>query len=158
MRAHWFFERAMWAAMALVIILALLGFLGTGPLSRADATASSGNATLRVEYPRWSRLKNVQRMEIQVAAPGTSGDELELVVSSNFVQHVRIKSIDPAPDGSSVSAEGHVYRWPVQDWSSPVSITIDYSPQKWRTLSARVIARAGGRSTQEVGFTQYVLP
>lgn len=158
MRAHWFFERAVWALMALVIVLALLGFLGTGPLSRADATSTADDVTIRVEYPRWTRLKNVQRIDILVDARSNTGAELELVVSSDFVQNVRIKSIDPAPDESTTSAEGYVYRWPIADWSSPVAITIDYSPQKWGGLRGGLTLRAGDAAQQEVGFTQFVLP
>jgi hypothetical protein len=53
-RREWVAERVAWAVMALLIAGALLGFFGTGPLSRTTAGDEAG--PLWLEYERFARL------------------------------------------------------------------------------------------------------
>jgi hypothetical protein len=51
-RREWKIQRVGWGAMALVIIAALLGVFGTGPLSNATLEREG----LRLEYERFCRF------------------------------------------------------------------------------------------------------
>ena len=50
--AFWAWERAVWAAMAVTVLLALSGILGHGPLSKATIT----DAGLALNYERFQRV------------------------------------------------------------------------------------------------------
>ena len=70
-RRSWVVQRIGWGVMAALLLAALLGLFGTGPLSRATATAPGGAVTL--DYDRFGRYLGPATLLIRVgpgAAPG----------------------------------------------------------------------------------------
>jgi hypothetical protein len=78
-RREWRIQRLGWVVMRLVILAALLGLLGNGPLSKASVTATDGS--LRLDYHRCWHYRNPMTLEIH--APGGATDQAALLDSNN---------------------------------------------------------------------------
>ena len=102
-RAAWRAERIGWVVMAMLLLAALVGLLGDGPLSRANVADASG---FRIEYDRLLRASAPSEFRIE-APPSIARDgELRVRFDQSLLDHVEIESILPEP--KSVSAgPGH---------------------------------------------------
>lgn len=94
-RRDWTFERAGWFAMLVVVVAALLGLLGDGPLSRAHRIA--GDHSLRVEYGRFERHGARTQLTLFVRRDSTAGSAASLWIDDHFLEGVTIDGIEPQP-------------------------------------------------------------
>ena len=95
----WTFERIRWYALVLIVLLALAGVLGNGPLSNAEAVSADGN--LRVQYQRLSRSGTVDDLRITVR--GAAGKPVTLVLDGTLLREASIETMQPEPAPLSVS-------------------------------------------------------
>jgi hypothetical protein len=157
-RGQWWFQRAVWVLLALLMVFALLGFFGNGCFSRRTVSSSDGGAAVEVSYPRWTRMKAPQQISVEVRSPAATG-ALTITVSQAFLDVVRVNAFEPQPESVAMSAEGPTYTWPVDDWSQPVTVAVQYEPLQWRTVEGEILVEAGeGASPQRLRFTQIVFP
>ncbi|WP_425928308.1 hypothetical protein [Pseudomonas sp. NyZ201] len=89
----WRFERVGWYVLVLIVLLALAGLFGNGPLSDADATSADGR--VRVEYQRLSRSGTTDSMRIQVR--GTPGQPVQLLLGGSLLREASIETLQPEP-------------------------------------------------------------
>jgi hypothetical protein len=101
-RAMWRFERCGWAALGVIIGLALLGLFANGPLSSASATDGSGR--LRVEYERFQRNGAGTSMQVHVDAAGQQGVAVRL--NADFLRSFQIEALHPEPAAQHGAAGG----------------------------------------------------
>jgi hypothetical protein len=103
-RRVWIAERIGWAVVTLIVVLALAGVFGRGPLSAM--TVASGDGSLTVEADRFQR--NGARSMIRVAALVPAGESaVSIRISREFFEHFNIEAMVPqaataAPDGAGV--------------------------------------------------------
>jgi hypothetical protein len=94
-RRDWTFERAGWVAMLVVVVAALLGLLGDGPLSRAAGTTA--DHSLRVEYGRFERHGARARLTLFVRRDSTAGSAASLWIADEFLRGISLEHIEPQP-------------------------------------------------------------
>ena len=157
-RGQWIAQRAGWVLMALFLLAAIVGLLGSGPLSRDTVSSSSDDVTVSAEYERWTRRKSPQELRVTVEAPNAQGDRLRLTINGDLLDSVELISVSPQPESTTFGADGQTYEWPVEDWSEPLTVSFDYEPQRWRRLTTDISVRAGDGAEQSLKIEQIVLP
>ena len=91
-RRDWLAERIGWAAVAVIVAVALTGLLASGPLSRATAVAPSHQ--LSVDYERFQRVTVATHFTFHVAS---ATGPVELKLGPAFTSDFQIDSLQPAP-------------------------------------------------------------
>lgn len=156
-RAHWVVQRVFWAILALVLLSALLGAFGGGPLSNASSSASMTGVTLDLDYQRLTRSHSPQSLHLMVRAPQDSGESLTVVLPRKLSDRLRIEGIVPEPDSSFTGPEGTTYVWSVVDWSGPIRVRLDYHSLE-SFLQRDEIVVVVGDVEQQISFTQWIFP
>jgi hypothetical protein len=138
--------------MALLLLAALAGLIGSGPLS--SRTASAG-PSLKIQYDRFTRYHSPASLHVTVAhASGT--DQIRLAMNRSFLEAVELESVTPQPASVELATGGQTYVFDApQLGSGDAEIVFHYRPDRtMRSLNGR-IGRAGGPSLE---FTQFVYP
>jgi hypothetical protein len=141
-RRAWIVQRIGWLVIAAVIVAALLGLFGGGPLSRA---AVEGDG-LRVAYERFARLQ--QSTRLQLALPKTAPGEVAL--NRGYLELFRIEQITPEPREVEANGEWLVYRF---GGSGTSTVTFHLMPEKFGSVAGA--ARADGNP---LAFHQFIYP
>jgi hypothetical protein len=157
-RRAWLVSWAVWVLMLLFVAAALIGFFGSGPISRTTAGRDLAGGAVELEHPRFARFHVAETMRLRVDAPGASGDTLRLLLSDEFTRQAHILDIDPAPDSTSLGPDGRVYAWRVEDWSRPLSVSIRYEPDDWGRIGGNARITAGNEHEETISLTQLVFP
>lgn len=89
----WRLQRIGWAGMFLVILTALAGFIGPGPLGERTLESSSG---LQLRYDRFVRYEAPASMELQLRAG--PGSRAEFWIEGAWLEGVHIENIVPEPE------------------------------------------------------------
>lgn len=132
----WAAQRIGWAVMGAVVLFALAGGLGDGPLSTAEATSADG--ALRVGHDRVARQDSSTRWDITLP-PGAR----EVTIRSEALPWAEVASIAPIP---SRQTRGETWLTLRFDTASLVTLTIQ--PQRPGTMRVDV---AAGSSVAEFG-------
>ena len=141
-RRAWTVQRVGWLVIAAVIVGALLGVFGDGPLSRAEVRGDG----LRLEYERFARLQQPTRLQLALSKSPRS----EVALNRSYLESFRIEQITPEPREVESSGEWLVYRF---GGSGTITVTFHLMPEKFG--SAAGAARAGGNS---LAFQQFIYP
>ena len=146
---EWRVQRAGWVFMAAIVLAALLGVLGLGPLN--GGTASAGSA-LEVSYERFRRLQAPGVLELHLAAP-PGARQVQLSVNDAYLKAVRVESVTPDP--ASVAGDGTrvVYTFNLLPEAQTLAVTMRFWPQRFGLFRAEL-----GSSGHTVSFTQVVFP
>jgi hypothetical protein len=129
--------------MGLVLLAALLGLFGSGPLSGA----SRASGPLGVEYERFARLG--ARHELILSLPGGSG-ETDVGIGRQYLDDQQVQQITPQPASSTTSED----RLQLTFDEPPVEVTLVLEPQEIGFHRATV--HGPGRAV--VSFDQLVYP
>jgi hypothetical protein len=149
-RREWAIQRAGWLVMLAIIAAALIGLLGSGPLSSATAEAGS----LQLEYSRFERHHAPTALEVSVARSATNQDQVEVWVSSDYLARIEITSIVPEPEEVSEAGDRVVYRFNIDDQSEASVIRIALEPDEPGFTTGRI----GVIDGPELMFSQFVYP
>lgn len=121
-RIEWRVQRLGWVAMALIVVLALAGLFGPGPVSWSTASAPDG--TLEVSYSRFLRRGASGDLTLQIPAAATAAGEVEVVFSSEYLDSLEVEAISPEPDSQTTTADGVVFTFAV-DERSPLAVSLE---------------------------------
>jgi hypothetical protein len=91
-RRDWKIQRAGWAVFALLILAAISGLFGRGPLSAAVRS----NSAVEVRYERFGRWRLIQSLEVRVLG-SREPNEFVVWMSRPFREAFEIRSITPEP-------------------------------------------------------------
>ena len=152
-RREWTAQRVGWAVMALLVLAAGIGALGSsGPAATAETGASDGS--LRVRYARLERHHAPSRMVIDVAPRFAESGEVRLWLDIGYAQQLSLESIVPEPESVEVEPERVVYVFAAGDASGPLEITFLYEHDGfwWQ------VAQLGLTDGAPVEFGQFVFP
>jgi hypothetical protein len=152
-RREWVAERIGWGIMALLIVAALLGVLGPGPVS--GAVAGSPGGPLWIEYNRFERHQARSTLRIHVG-PGT-GDPVRLTVGREFSDQVDIRRINPEPVSTEAAPDRLVYTFERRDPSQPATVIYAFEHSTMGRMHIRIGLDRGGPAAQ-LEFSQYVYP
>ncbi|AJQ46895.1 MULTISPECIES: hypothetical protein [Pseudomonas] len=97
----WRFERVGWYTLVLLVMLALAGLFGNGPLSDAQAVSTDGR--IEVDYQRLSRTGSIDNLRITVR--GAPGEQVIVLLGGTLLQTASIETMQPQPQMSRSHGE-----------------------------------------------------
>ena len=97
--------------MMAIVVAALIGLLGAGPLS--SVTAESG--PLQLQYTRFERRHAPTELELSIASSAVSQDQVEVWFSSDYLARIEITSMVPEPEAVSETDGRVIYRFSIDD-------------------------------------------
>ena len=92
----WRFERVGWYVLVIIVLLALAGLFGNGPLSDAEVVSPDGR--VKVEYQRLSRSGTTDNLYITVR--GEPGQLVEVELEGSLLRAASIETMQPEPQRS----------------------------------------------------------
>lgn len=149
---EWHVQRIGWTMLLIILLLALLGLFGTGPIS--SATAGNTEDGLTLDYERFVRHDGRASLTMEVSPGQISDGQIELWLSSTYLDNVEVQQISPQPDEVRVDGERQIYVFLVENPSEPVTMDISLQPRAMGRLSGDV-GIAGG---VHVTFNQFSYP
>lgn len=149
-RREWTVQRVGWVVMALVVLAALAGLLGHGPLSQA--TARSDDGTVSVEYDRFERLQSPGRYAVLLAPAVVPGERVELRFGPEWVKRAEIERVDPQPVEVRAEGAAMVYTFATTP-GQPVRVQVQFRTQAFGSLPVTIDV-AGRR----LDFRQFIYP
>ena len=151
-RRSWVVQRIGWMFFGLIMLAAMLGFLGGGPLSAG--TAGSDTGPLQVQYGRFVRHRAPTQMEIKLRGSAVQGDEARVWVDREYLNGVELQNVVPEPDSVAAGSDRIVYVFKLRQAGEPASVVFDIMPDQDGLRTARVGLEGG----EELSFTQFVFP
>jgi hypothetical protein len=121
-RKEWLAQRLGVALLFVFVLGALLGVTGMGgPLSHQVAGEPDG--PVQLEYDRFVRRGGIATIKVRLN--GISGSP-RLWISSQYIDHVHIESIDPRPDSVSIEHNRHVYTVPTKSPQATITLQVKH--------------------------------
>jgi hypothetical protein len=129
-RRSWIVERGARWLMAVVLLAALAGFMGPGPLSRT--TIGEGDGPFTLEYSRVGRAGAPSTLRAHVGPVGQRG-QVRLWLSSAYVRDVRIERVTPPPLLAEATSERLTYSFAVGETQrrTAISFSVNLERMGW---------------------------
>jgi len=145
----WRFERVGWYVLVAIVLLALAGLFGNGPLSDAEVVSQDGR--VRVEYQRLSRSGTTDSLFITVQ--GIPGQPVEVQIEGSLLRDASIETLQPEPQQSMSHGQAMLFQLGTkQDGVATLYLTL--RSEHVGTLEGSV--RAGPESA--VHFSTFLYP
>lgn len=146
-------ERVGWGLMLLVVVAALLGLFGSGPLSWGQTQSADGQ--LEVEYDRFARDLAPTELRLTLHPDPAQGEEVRVWLSRDFLQRVQLQQITPEPQSVETGPGRLTYTFPAAPAGSPVRVVFRGQTQG----SGLLRGNAGLPGTAaEVRFSTFIYP
>ena len=108
-RRTWRAERISWLLMGLIIVAALLGAFGNGPLSRR--AVSSGDGRVSAAYDIIQRRSSGSLIALDIGSAAPSSGVLAVSANRVLLNEFRIEEIQPQPASAAFLPEGILWRF-----------------------------------------------
>ena len=148
----WKLQRIGWGVMALIVVAALAGLLGPGPLS--NATAGEKDSMLWVEYNRFERYQSPVMLRIHLGPGAAQDGKARLSINRDYIENIELQHIDPEPESVEVGAQSTAYLFKVADPEKPTAITFHLEPNTRGWLPVRI----GLPGAPPLSFRQFLYP
>jgi hypothetical protein len=143
-RREWTAQRIGWIVIAAVILAALLGIFGAGPVSRASGQAPG----LQLEYDRFVRWRQPMKLRCFVSE---TKPETQIAMSRNYLDAVQIEQITPPPVQAEAVGAWLVYRFA---GPAPMAVTFNIKAEEFGNLTGAVRIPDG----EAVSFHHFIYP
>lgn len=100
---YWTWQRIGWAAIAVLLLAAVAGLFGKGPV--ANGSAQSADGSLQVEYARFARFQSPSTLRILAGEAATASGQLEVRVNRDYFRDVEVAQITPEPKSTRAGAQ-----------------------------------------------------
>lgn len=145
----WRFERLGWCCLVVVVVMALAGIFGDGPLSEQQALSADGR--VQIEYQRFSRNGAVDNLRVRVK--GQPASRVALLLDGSLFHESSIETMQPQPLLSQSQGQALLLHLATDDQGqATLHLTLQYDGVGLLRAQARV------GSTSTVAFTTFVYP
>jgi hypothetical protein len=151
-KREWRIEQVGWVLIWLLLIAAMLGVFGKGPLS--DARIGDPTGAITVNYTRLERYRSPATIEVIVGPNQGQGGKFVLTLDRRFVDRIDIQRIDPEPDSVRSDSGRIAYEFELEDPAQPAHVFIDYEFEHFGLSQARLSLENG----PELNLRQFVYP
>jgi hypothetical protein len=135
LRRSWRVQRAGWLGMGAVLVLALAGLFGSGPLSRQDVTLPG---LLRVEYQRFARYDAPQTLAVRLEPAATSTADVRVWLDRRYLDESRVETITPPPSRVEAAGDRLVYVFALTRPGEPATVVFELQARRFGPMAGRV--------------------
>lgn len=135
-RADWRVERVGLAVIAIILMGALLGVFGDGPLSHGRS--GSGQA-VSVEYERLLRASAPTQYRFHVDPSLATQGILDLRMDNSLVDLMQVDSIVPEPERQTAGPTYTAFSFRVEPGTSPASVVFQFRPATFGRHEGQVV-------------------
>jgi hypothetical protein len=147
---QWMAERIGWTVMALLLMAAMAGAFGHGPLSKAEETSPDGS--LRLEYERMARFRAPAELRVRLRPLPSAGD-VSLSIPVSYLDGVSIEEVRPEPAAVHLQGETMVYRFSVAPGTQNMEVLFRFKMETAGRLAGSVAVEGAS-----LPFSQFVFP
>jgi hypothetical protein len=122
-RREWFVQRMAWVLMTVVIVAAIAGVFGGGPLASAHVAIGDG----QVDYQRFVRKRAGTEWRIKPARDAAFGRS-HVGIDTSLLDHYQVISIVPEPHATQLAFGKAVYEFDLA--SAPADIVFHVEPAR----------------------------
>lgn len=149
-RREWIVQRVLWWVVVAILVAGVVGLLGTGPLSHAEAASGP----LSLDYERFVRKRAPTQLDVRVAPEAAVEAEIALWLDADYLEKVDVERIMPEPVVMAAAPDRVIYRFVLADAEQPGRVTFHLQPAE----PGAVDGRLGLVDGDSVTFDQFVYP
>lgn len=151
-RRAWLIQSIARAAAAVLLLAALIGLWGQGPLSRS----SKGEPTdlLRLEYERFGQFRNDTTLKLKVDDSVRADNKIQFWLSRDYLERYQVQEISPQPEQVALDNGHLVYTLSVAQPSDSYDIVFRLVPTRFGVSRGD----AGTEGGKVLSFTQLIYP
>lgn len=138
--------------IALVILDALSGLFGQGPLS--ETTLDDPSIPLSIHYERFGRDQSVLTLHVHVHGGGTPQGTVSIWFSRDYLSKIHIQQIMPAPESAEMSPSGMTYLFRMPRPEQSADLSVDLQAESVGLIHGRI----GLSESQAFYFWQWIYP
>jgi hypothetical protein len=147
-------KRVMMLSLFVILILALAGFTGDGPVSKEVAGSSSDVLVVTQKFARYESPLKVDLL-VNTMSLNTADSMLDISFPNTYIHNFRIQSVLPEPDHTEISHNSVIYRFNIKDPGEAQRIVFHLRPCTFFKKVEGTI-RVGERS--EVRLKHFIYP
>lgn len=151
-RRAWQIQSIARVAAAVILLAALIGLWGQGPLSKA--TEGEAGDPLRLEYDRFGQFRTNTTLKLKVDDAARTDDKLQVWLSRDYMERYQVQEISPEPDRVAVDNGHLVYTLSVAEPSDTYDIVFQLVPTRFGLARGD----AGTSEGKLLSFTQLIYP
>lgn len=152
-RRSWVIQRCAWIAMTLILVAALAGFFGRGPVAHRSVRSDDGS--LRVVYDRFARLHAPLDLRIAASRPAP----LRIRISKSYLNNVEVLSIVPWPQAQLATDDGIEFVFAAEDGTTEFEAVLRFKVQEAGSLAGDILLPSSESHTQAgVRIRQFAYP
>lgn len=145
---EWLVQRIGWAILGVVLLGAILGLFGSGPVSKR--TIAAGHATFEID--RFDRYNRQSQWLLHVSPAATSDETLRVSFGAKFLEPYQIISIVPEPGSMMLSGSQVVLEFEAERATQGIAFHVQPTKIGWHTGTLRI------GSSEPVAIDQLVYP
>jgi hypothetical protein len=149
---EWRAQRIAWAVFILILLAALLGVFGQGPLSHAHA--GEAGSPVALDYERFDRYNAPTEMTFRLAPNVGQSGKVRIALSRSFIERIAIDEIVPEPQSVETGADSVTYEFEVQEPSQPALIRYHFEYERAGTVKGEARLEDG----PTLAFSIFVWP
>ncbi|HEV7254891.1 MAG TPA: hypothetical protein VGN97_17550 [Mesorhizobium sp.] len=136
-----------------LILAALAGLLGHGPLS--STTAGDPAGPIWIEYNRFQRYQGPSELKIHLSPAAVRQGEARVWIERSVLDHIEIERIEPRPERMELGPDRHALVFLAPQLTGDTSVIIRYLPDRRFGWTEGEIGIGGG---PPVPISQFVYP
>jgi hypothetical protein len=148
----WRIEVSLWIFLTIVLLLALTGLLGKGPL--AHKALATPDKALELRYERIARYNTPAIIEVRVHPQLFRNGKAYIRLSRTTIKGMGAQRIIPQPEQSLPDDDGISYIFPVEEPSRPLIVTFALQPSSAGLFRQEIIADP----SHDLFFNSIILP
>lgn len=148
----WRIQRIAWGVIALILLCAVLGLFGHGPLSRT--TARDPSLPLSLDYERFGRYQSALTLRVHVHETPTDQDTVRIWFSRDYLSKIEIKQILPEPVGAETSPTGMIYQFRLAQPEQRSDVIVSVEMEATGFIEGRI----GLDESHALTFRQWIYP
>lgn len=151
-RITWTLQRIGWSGMALMVLAALSGVFGSGPLTRTEV--ADDQQTVRLLYDRFGRYEGESVLQLVLTPETTKTHRVTVQIERTYWTSHAVEQIIPDPLISSIGIDGFLYTFETNAPSTPAVIVFRLRPKCLGALDGRIRVNDAG----PLQFHQFIFP
>lgn len=145
-------QRVAWVIAGLVIIVALLGLFGSGPLT--GAVAGESESGLQLHYQRFARYQSPTSFQVDVVVSDPTATQAVFWIERSSLKHYEVEGVSPEPESIEVAGDRLVYAFQIAPETELVEVVMRVQPDEFGLITLRL----GTGESELIDVTQIVYP